>query len=472
MARRRYRRRLRKRARGSTSKKPGLKQLSISDAFNLAFAIADNPQAKQLVKYIGTKVGIKSTPKGKTPVTRISNKVVRRGITYGGTVNVKADSERWTKTYYKQKVTKQQQRKINKRFKNDAASKIVYENDYPITETIPQQMNTCKWIWFSHNSLSFVKSAWDSFVMPQGMGLLGSTQVAGNPLQPIANKEQAIYFNKISSKYEIFNPTNYDMNVVIYDVVCKEDHTRPQLTNMNKPLVSISENITSDVTGNYSNPIALMYQGLQGVQEPNSGYQVGRDSTGESIFDVTFKPTSSYPFNMTWTVVGKKTVRLQPGASFNHKFTYKCKNLMNRGYYGYQYAEKLNTNYNGTLVTNATNTPVKGFTCGSLFKVWGQISGSTTNAIQAVGLEEIPIQSHPGGVVNLSGRIMIKEWYKVEYYNCEPKYSFKVKQTTSTWRPTDEEELCVPTTVNTEFVDDMDQTTHDDPNTNQDYVHD
>lgn len=470
MARRRYRRRLRRRARGSTSKKPGLKQLSISDAFNLAFAIADNPQAKQLVKYIGTKVGLKSTPKGKTPITKLSNKVVRRGITYGGTVNVKADSERWTKTYHKQKVTKQQQKKINKRFRNENASKVVYENDYPLTETIPQQMNTCKWIWFCHNGLNFVKSAWESFIMPQGYTTLGSTNIPTNPLAPVANKEQAIYFNKISSKYEIFNPTNYDMNVVIYDIICKEDNIRPVQSNMGKPLVSIGENIGADVTTNMSNPISLMYHGMSSVDEPGGGVQVGAPSSGESIFDITFKPSSSYAFNLTWTIVGKKTVRLQPGASFNHKFTYKSKNLMNRGYYGYQYLQHLNHSSNS--VFTSINTPVKAFTCGSLFKVWGQISGSTTNAIQAIGLEEVPIQSHPHGVVNLSGRIMIKEWYKLEYYNCEPKYSFKMKQTTSTWRPTDEEELCVPTTVQTEFVDDMDQSTHDNPEENLDNGHD
>lgn len=448
MARRRTRRRLRRRARGTSSgKRPGLRQPTIKEALEIAKLFAGTSVGKEMVKYVNQKI-LNKTPSTAPPIRM---KARRRGISYGGTVNVKADAERWTRTYYKQKVTNLQQKRINKRFRSDNASKVVYENDYPITETVPQQLNTCKWIWFCHNDLTFVRSAWSHFTPPAAEYTnLGNPVVAGNSLAPIANKEQAIYFNKIRSIYEIFNPTNYDMNVTIYDIVCKEDHVRPIQTDMTKALVSFEENMGTDVINNNSNPIALMYHGSQGVEDPNGGWQVGRDNTGESIYDIQFKPSTSYPFNLTWTIVGKKNIRLQPGASFNHKFTYKCKNLMQRGYYGYQYMEHLNAGQN--QVHTNTNTPVKGFTCGSLFKVWGQISGSTESGL--VGLDETPTQTIPKGVVNLSGRIMIKEFYKLEYYNCAPKYSYKMVNTTSTWRPEDEEELTIPTVIDMQPIQD------------------
>ena len=362
MARRRTRRRLRRRGRGTNSgKRPGLRQPTIKEAMELARLFAGTSVGKELVKYVNNKFTGKSST---TPTKTITLKARRRGVTFGGTVNVKADSERTTTTFYKQKVTKQQQRKINKRFKNDSASKVNYENDYAITETIPQQTNSCKWVWFSHNNLAFISSCWMNFVPPAQTGtVFGQNTTSTNNLSVLANKEQAIYFSRIKSKYEIFNPTNYDMNVVIYDIVCKEDHIRPQFQDPSIPVVSIKSNPTTYATNNWSNPIALMEKGIRGVRNTAGYIEAGASGVGESIYDIQFKPSESYPFNLIWTIVGKKTVRLQPGASFNHKFIYRPKNLMNRGYYGFNYLEHLSSD--GTQNIVGTETPVKGFTCGS-----------------------------------------------------------------------------------------------------------
>lgn len=450
MARRRTRRRLRRRGRGNSSgKRPGLRQPTIKEAMELARLFAGTQMGKELVKYVNNKFTGKSPV---TPAKTITLRARRRGVTFGGTVNVKADSERTTSTFYKQKVTKQQQRKINKRFKNDNASKVQYENDYAITETIPQQTNSCKWIWFSHNNLAFIQTCWNNFAPPAQLNSnFGTPNISSNALSIMANKEQAIYFSKIKSKYEIFNPTNYDMNVIIYDIVCKEDHIRTQFNSASEPIVSIKGNPTTYITNNFSNPIALMEKGIRGVRNTQGYIEVGASGTGESIYDIQFKPTGSYPFNLTWTIVGKKTVRLQPGASFNHKFTYRPKNLMSRGYYGYQYLEHLSGDGTSML---PIETPVKGFTCGSLFKVYGQISGSTDSTNQTVALETVPAQTIRDGVVNLSGRIMIKEFYSMDYYYCNPKYSYKQHTSTGTWTPDDEEELTIPTVIDMQPVAD------------------
>lgn len=374
--------------------------------------------------------------------------IKRRGlrITYGGTFNVKADTDKYVTTFYKQKVTKQQQRKINKRFKKQTATPFVYSNNRPVVDTIPQQVDLCKWFWFTNNGMQYCQNAWRSWRAPEGA--VTSSNISDNATNS-QDPNQAIYFSKFTSKYEIFNPTNYDMHVAIYDIICKED-----TEYANGPVAVNSQN---DLDSNLdptqsSNPVALMRLGQQNVTgkynllqaSGNSNYtQVFNTNVGTSIWDITYKPTSSYPFNMHYKVVKKRIFKLQPGATMHHKFVYRPKNLMTRGYYGYKYHQLGGED-------ECSNIAMKQLTSGTLFKVWGQISGDTESADVNNRIQ----MKNKHAVVNLSGRIMIKEIFTANAYFCQPKASVVVQQDEFTWVPEDEEALNIPAYVRIEKAND------------------
>lgn len=208
---RRTRRRLRKRT--NTKSKPGspsLKQTLINVA-----SIASSPGGRKAIKTVVN--GAEKLVKGKTKVRYTKN----FPIVYGGVFNIKSDQERKTFTYYKQKVTKQQQRKINRRFKSNTTNKYTINCDYPLVDTVPQTTNTCKWFWQCHNTLDYLERAF-AYEPTDNTNLGQTSQSVTSPRVYLAT-EMAIYFNKFRRVYEIFNPTNYDMNVVIYDIVCKKN---------------------------------------------------------------------------------------------------------------------------------------------------------------------------------------------------------------------------------------------------------
>lgn len=448
MARRRYKRTRRLRKRTNTKSKPGSPSLK-QTLLNVA-SVATSPSGRKAIKTIVN--GAEKLVKGKTKVRYKKY----YPITYGGVFNIKSDAERKTFTYYKQKVTKQQQRKINRRFKSNTTNPFDIKCDYPLVDTVPQTYNSVKWFWQCHNGLDFLSQAFA--YNPNDSSDIGNTMQTTTAVRKELSTEQAIYFNKFKSIYEIFNPSNYDMNVVIYDIVCKKNtHTSCGSSK------AIKGNPSNSISYCLGDPISLMYHGLDSVKGPYKDVggnantvQVSTGNAGdaESIFNIEWKPTSSYWFNMHWTIVGKKTLRLQPGATCQHTFTYKAKNLMNRGYYAYNYASEAETNQ----AANApSNIAIENFTCGTLFKVWGQISGNTASSWPVDHVDNptlTPEQDNPKAVVNLSGRIMIKEFANAKFYQCNPRYRYTMYNTQSDWKPTDEEDLSVPTNVQIKYADD------------------
>lgn len=462
MARRRYRRLRKRSGRGKGKSRVGTS--ATQQTIKTALGILSDPTIRKTIQRAGS--GAKKLL-NKTKVNWQRRR--QMNVTYGGTYNIKADQERKTYTYYKQKVTKLQQKKINSRFRKDDSQKYVITNDYQFVDTIPQQTNMTKWLWVTHNGFEFLSK---SFAISPEMST-GQTNDSlasiTNSFSRKTNKDQAIYFNKFKSVYEIFNPCNYDMNVVIYDVVCKKDTLQDAST------MYASDKSVNDAERYYKgDPISLMYHGTDAIKGPypsgvggsNTTVQVS-DSISGSIYDVAFKPTESYAFNMHYTIVGKKRIRLQPGATMEHHFTYKAKNLMNRGYYAYQYSDFANSVAPNQPINNKA---IENFTCGTLFKVWGQISGSTLTKANtdAMTSGEMPIiQDNHHAVVNLSGRFMIKENYKQEFYLCNPKITFTQHQTSALWAPTDEETLGIPTSIKIEEAQDdinTNNTMETDPN--------
>lgn len=378
------------------------------------------------------------SPKLSPKRLRIATKTInrRRRRKQYATLNVKGDVTKYTSTYYKKKVTSTQQKKINRRFKNEN-NPFIYKAEFPNIDTTPQTTDTCKWFWQCHNGWDYVNSCWKSFINPTSGktsdNLLDST--TGN-VQYAFNQEQAIYFHTFKSKYEILNPTNYDMHVDIYDIVCKKDTYGSVVS---RTLSVHDKNDPSDMvnfpqSNAKSDPIQMMLKGLNPSQYGLSNYNL-QDPSNMDLFDLQMAPTKSYPFNIYWKIVGKKRVTLQPGASMYHTFTHKPKCLLQRGYWAYKFQTQTHSGDNG----------IEDITSGTLFKVWGQLSGDTSSSATAIGENVSYItQDNSKAVVNLSGRLALKCFYTARHYCMQPKATYMFKNIDyNKWVPADEENLVV-----------------------------
>lgn len=365
----------------------------------------------------------------------------------GKVINVKEDKQGYSKSYRKQKVTKQQQKKINKRFKEGYSPfKDVFEAGFQ--EVIPGATGKCKWVWRCYNNLEYLSRAWQYFPdfrtiagQQSEATITGSTSTAA---RYFTSPDQAIYYNQFKQTYEIFNPTNYDMNLVIYDLVCKQDSTG-SVKNANYNTFSTTDNTTSgahtnDIDSSARDPVRCIEMGLSAAtgaftygQTITSSGQIVADSTQKSLYDITLKPTESYPFNIYWTIVKKHTFKLQPGATLTHKFIHKPKALMTRGYWGYRYGKDMK------VTDGDRQRGIKDITSGCLFKFWGQVTGS---AMSTKGTQQAPF-SDSTEVTTLSGRIMFKEYVDNRWYTMNPKYTYTFKSNVTNYAPTDEEKMQV-----------------------------
>lgn len=321
----------------------------------------------------------------------------------GRTINVAEDKEFANVIKRSQKVSNYQQKLINRRFKNGYSpfEKITTKQ---IQLTSDAEFNKCKWIWRVAADNSFVKTCFDNFPVDSntvGGNNLGTTDIY------VKSEEQSIYINKINMEYEIMNPTNYDITLVIYDIVYKED--------LNKDVSVGYYESSSDSSLTGGNPIKLIDNGLKTRNINSTTYVLVSDPTQVAIDDIKCNPTMSYEFNIYCKILKKQIFRLQPGATMTHIFKYRPRALINLGYLGVKY----NENNSGSM---------KNVTCGSLFKIYGQISGS--------GADSSKLQ-----VANASGRIMIKETNTIKWYTMTPKYNYVFRDKTSEWAPSSGEKM-------------------------------
>lgn len=401
---------------------------------------------------------IKSSRKGKSKPYRSRKRRWRfRGRFKGRAINVKEDREGYSRTYKKQKVTKQQQRKINRRFKGQYSPfKDVFEAGFQ--ETIPQATGKCKWTWRCYNNLEYLSRSfrnWPLFNSVPGSQSINNSLITSS----YANSQsQAVYFNKFKMTYEIFNPTNYDMNLVIYDLVCKQD-TVNSVANANWNVYE-----TTAANAGHSDPIALIEQGLSsqygyypGETLQDGAHPIVTDPTQKTIYDITLKPTESYPFNIYWTIVKKHTFKLQPGATLTHKFIHKPKALLTRGYWGYRYSE------NSAPNDSSKNKGIKDISSGCLFKYWGQVAGTgDTTGSGPDGTGNYDLSQTHTDVTTLSGRLMFKEYIDNRWYCMDPKYTYTWKTNVTSYKPRDEEELEVINDTTIKKADDADMLITDD----------
>lgn len=323
-------------------------------------------------------------------------------------INVANDKEGLSKSYHKQKVTRSQQRLINKRFKN-GYSPFVKNVTNVLQLTSKSGVNQCKWIWRAAGTLPELIDYFRAF--PAEMETPGSTSHATGSYY-LNSPEQSIYINQYKYIYDIMNPTNYDMDLIIYDIVYKQDTLDYHCNNAfwEASGTGGSSNVLSNTSSyanannTYQNPIGLINSGLN-RQIYSVTYPLVSDSADLTFDSINVKPTDSYPFNIFCKIVKKHRYRLQPGSTMTHIFTYKPKALINRGYlYKYNvdtHDESVNNDHRG----------IKDITSGCLFKFYGQILNSGEDA-------------EKGRVLNAPGKLVIKERIETKWYSMVSKYTY------------------------------------------------
>lgn len=396
-------------------------------------------------------------------------------------INIKEDREGYVKGYLKQKVTRQQQKLINRRFKNgySSFSRVITEN---FQDTLYNETDKCKWIWSCHNTFNDIVYYWEKFPAVNN----APTNTVSGGLSYFYSGENTIYLNKVTYKYDIFNPTDYDMNLIIYDVVCKLDTDYEAASfhyNFHECDTSVySASQYKSIGFRYrQDPIHCIYQGTRTYQgylpaAPTIQPQLFTDATAKEIYDVTLKPTESYPFNIYWKIVKKYTLRLQPGATLTHKFTHKPKCLLNRGYFFTRYRNqaqqvlsKDGLQDEKLMFACQRNTGLKDITSGCLFKYWGQVAGSGDSGIKDLKNDDDVVisktQEHTQ-TTTLSGRIMMKKYITTHWQTMDQKSTYTFKDETP-WVPADEEDLEVVNTQQIKVTNATDLIKNNDPNNGQ-----
>lgn len=151
-------------------------------------------------------------------------------------------------------------------------------------------------------------------VMETNPGYVGSiTMIANGP-------DAFIYIGKCTFSYEIFNPTNYNMTVYIYDLILKRDTPfNIQYNNPTQP-------------GNNA-PEACMNKGSDWASSNNQAQAnaswVISDPTNErdptTWNSIGIKPTDYHYFNTFWKVKGIKKIILPPTTSHHHNVVFNPK---------------------------------------------------------------------------------------------------------------------------------------------------
>ena len=386
-----------------------------------------------------------------TSTSKKRKRIIKRRIRYkryaknARPINVAADREGNSRSYKKQKVTRSQQKLINKRFKNGYSPFINRSVDVlQLTQEVP---NKAKWIWRCNNGIDLIKFAFSKF--PLENNNTGATiSPAQNSLNSVS-QEQSIYFGQQKYTYEIRNPCNYDINLVIYDIVYKSDTDSDVGSTQVETLAeSTSINILGD------NPLGLISRGLnsliaQQVPSASTGTTIVADPNSLTSSDrlrVNIKPTDSYPFNIYCKIVKKHTFRLQPGATMKHTFVHRPKAMITRGYLSYKYSQYFTGT--GTGASNV-NIGIKDFSSGCLFKVWGQVLNS--------GTDDTSTTPNNRNLVTLgSGNIALYENVETKWYTMDNKYSY-IFNTDGSWNPTatDYAKLENPTDIVVQTIEDV-----------------
>lgn len=183
---------------------------------------------------------------------------------------------------------------------------------------------TAKTIWYSCTNLKFnnLHDYMKGRIFAPDQATAQSSAIAGSNGQ-IGNYPDAyIYIGKCTYQYEIYNPTNYNITVFIYDLICKRDTP-----------YSITYN---DANNEFNSaPEACMMKSTKPQYENNLATNpdfVIADPTfeqGNTYWNsIGMKPTDYHYFNTFWKVKGVRKIVLAPGEMHHHRVVFNPKSRL------------------------------------------------------------------------------------------------------------------------------------------------
>lgn len=354
-----------------------------------------------------------SRPKKRTKVGKIKLKKpikLNKKIWKRNVYNIKNDSDIFLKTRKFRKTSKKAKRKIRKKFLA-GYSPFLDNVTTQFQETSSTDTDSCRWIWRTNVTTEYIKKLWNLYPTEQGI-IPNSTVGTSDNYYKSGNNE--LYIGAVTYEYEIMNPSNYDMYLDIYDIVCKRD----TLNNCASNYFSNFNDATNLASENYQNPIAVINDGLfkqnfyNTITSSTQVVSVGTPAD-QALNDITVRPTQSYPFNMFYRIIKKHKLKLEPGATLTHRFTYKPRKLISRAGFFYTYKSSFPGGGTEELIGGLRQRGIAGLTSGCLFKYHGQISGSGATG-----------STKHAEVASLPGKLMFKETFKCKWYALDTKYTY------------------------------------------------
>lgn len=256
-------------------------------------------------------------------------------------------------------------------------------------------------IWYSVTHLKFNNIV--EYLLRRSQGFnqaTGAITSVSNTRTSLGNQpSNFIYLGKCTFNYELYNPTNYNMTVYIYDLICKHDTPQQiQYGDTQTPATS-------------SSPECCMEQSATYLENSDAdGWTVGDptleiQNTGPTTATqpdwrtVGMKPTDYYYFNSMWKVKGMKKIILPPTTAHHHVVIFNPKQKVALGSFLYRFQRHEQSDKHG----------VGGLTQSTLFGIEGQVA---TDADQANDNEKVG---------TLPGKLVVKCIRKVNVYNFSMK---------------------------------------------------
>lgn len=193
----------------------------------------------------------------------------------------------------------------------------------------------------------------------------GGTAVSAGNYSTSSNRlgntpETFIYVGKCTFQYELFNPTNYNMTVYIYDLICK--HDTPYYISYNDSLNEKSSAPENCMSKGSKSTAGDMNDSADVVQKWWLGDQTSE--VGTEWNTIGMKPTDYHLFNTFWKVKGIKKIVLPPTTSHHHVVVFNPKKKVSGA----------SLFYPREPLDGAAKNGIAGLTQATLFGFQGQVA--------------------------------------------------------------------------------------------------